>query len=65
MLKKPTVKHGMNGIIPAAINKDDGIRKRFNIPEHHEAMISIIFGYPKYRYQKIVKRRGKKINWVE
>ena len=55
----------MNGIIPAAINKDKQIKQMFNIPEQHEAVISIMFGYPKYRYQKTVKRERKKINWIE
>jgi len=37
----------------------------FNIPEQHEAIISIMFGYPKYKYQKTVKREAKKTNWIE
>jgi ferredoxin len=55
----------MNGIIPAAINKDKEIKQMFNIPEQHEAIISIMFGYPKYKYQKTVKRETKKTNWIE
>ena len=55
----------MNGIIPAAINKDKRIKQMFNIPEQHEAVISIMFGYPKYKYQKIVKRERKKVHWIE
>jgi len=55
----------INGIVPAAINKVNGIRKVFNIPDNHEAVISIMFGYPKYKYNKIVKRESKKINWIE
>lgn len=55
----------MNGIIPAAINKDKEIKQMFNIPEQHEAIISIMFGYPKYKYQKTVKREAKKTNWIE
>ncbi len=55
----------MNGIIPAAINKDTQIKLMLNIPEHHEAVISIIFGFPKYKYKKTVQRERKKINWIE
>ncbi len=55
----------MNGIIPAAINKDKQIKQMFNIPEQHEAVISIMFGYPKYKYQKTIKRERKKVNWFE
>jgi len=55
----------MNGIIPAAINKEKQIKQMFNIPEQNEAVISIMFGYPKYKYQKTVKREQKKTNWIE
>ena len=43
----------LNGIVPAAINKVDELRKVFNIPDNHEAVISIMCGYPKYKYNKI------------
>jgi len=55
----------INGIVPAAINKVYKIRKVFNIPDDHEAVISIICGYTKYKYNKVVKRESKKINWIE
>ena len=55
----------INGIIPAAINKVKQIKQKFNIPEQHEAVISIMFGYPKYKYQKTLKREHKKVNWIE
>jgi ferredoxin len=55
----------LNGIVPAAINKVDELRKVFNIPDNHEAVISIMCGYPKYKYNKIIKRESKKINWIE
>jgi len=55
----------MNGIMPAAINKVKEIKKLFGIPDKHEAIISIMFGYPKYKYEKVVIRRKKSINWIE
>jgi len=55
----------INGIVPAAINKVNEIRQVFNIPDDHEAVISIMFGHPKYKYNKVVKREPKKINWIE
>ena len=55
----------MNGIMPAAINKDAQIRHIFNIPQNHEAIISIMFGYPKYKYVKTVKREHKRTHWLE
>lgn len=54
----------INGIIPAAINKDPQIKSYFNIPENHEAVISIMFGYPKYKYKKMIKRAPKKTHWI-
>ena len=53
----------MNGIMPGAINKVNEIKKIFKIPEEHEAIISIILGYPKYKYKKVIKRDKKKVNW--
>jgi len=55
----------MNGIIPASINKDKQIKQFFNIPTKHEAIISIILGYPKYKYKKTVKRERKKTHWID
>ncbi|RLD46445.1 MAG: hypothetical protein DRI86_03140 [Bacteroidetes bacterium] len=54
----------MNGIIPAAINKDPRIKEAFNIPENHEATMSLTLGYPKYKYAKAIIREQKKVNWV-
>jgi NAD-dependent dihydropyrimidine dehydrogenase PreA subunit/nitroreductase len=55
----------MNGIVPAAINKVKNVKQIFNIPIEHEAVISIMFGYPKYKYRKTVKRQLKKTYWIE
>ena len=54
----------MNGIVPAAINKVSEIRHLFKIPETHDAVISIMFGYPKYKYSKVIKRKQKNINFI-
>ena len=55
----------MNGIVPAAINKVKEVREIYGIPQDHEAVISLMFGYPKYKYKKTVKREPKKVKWVE
>ncbi len=55
----------MNGIIPAAINKNRQIKQIFKIPDQHEAIISLMFGYPKYKYKKTVIRDSKKTHWIE
>ena len=54
----------MNGIIPAAINKDEKIREMFRIPAEHQAVISIMFGYPKYKYSRTVRRQEKIRHWL-
>ncbi len=55
----------MNGIIPAAINKVKAVRNIFEIPNEDEAVISIIFGYPKYKYQKAISRFNTKVYYRE
>lgn len=55
----------MIGIVPAAINKIQKVKDIFQIPEDHEAVISIILGYPKYKYMRAVKREKKNIHWID
>ena len=52
------------GLVPAALNKSKDIRKIYQIPDDHESVVSIIVGYPKYKYRRGIKRELKKINWV-
>ncbi len=54
----------MNGILPAAINKIDELKTKFEIPQNHEAIISILLGYPKYHYKKMIKREPKRVNYI-
>jgi len=51
-------------LVPAVINKVDSVRKAFMIPEEHEAVISIIIGYPKYKYKRAVKRNFHKTHLI-
>lgn len=52
-------------LIPPAINKDDELRKLFCIPDNHEIITSIIIGYPKYKYQRGIKRSLKSVKWLD
>lgn len=54
----------MIGIIPPAINRVKKLKKLFKIPVDHEVVMSLIIGYPKYSYQKAIKRRSHKIHWL-
>ncbi len=51
------------GIVPAAINKVKAVKNIFNIPKQHEAVMSVIVGYPKIHYQRAVKRRLPAVNF--
>ncbi len=54
----------MNGLVPAALNKEGKIRRIFRIPEGHDAVISLMLGYPKYKYRRAVRRETRNIHWV-
>jgi nitroreductase/NAD-dependent dihydropyrimidine dehydrogenase PreA subunit len=55
----------MIGIVPAAINKVREVKEIFRIPEENEAVMSVIIGYPKYKYQRTIIRKRQIINWIE
>ncbi len=52
------------GLIPPAINKVKELKELFQIPEENEAVMSLILGYPKYKYKRIIKREKRDINWI-
>jgi len=52
-------------IVPAAINKVNEVREIFKIPEQNEAIISVIVGYPKYKYKRAIKRTNHSVSWIE
>lgn len=51
-------------LVPPPINKIPKLKKIFNIPNSHEAIISLIIGYPKYRYQRGIRRNLKRVHWL-
>lgn len=53
------------GLVPAALNKTPELRKIFNIPDNHNTVVSLIIGYPKYKYKRGIKRELKSINWSD
>jgi nitroreductase/NAD-dependent dihydropyrimidine dehydrogenase PreA subunit len=50
-------------IIPPAIERNQVLRAMFGIPNGHEVVASMIVGYPKYRYQRAIKRELKSVTW--
>jgi len=55
----------MIGIVPNAINKDPEVREMFGIPAQHEAIMSVIIGYPKYTYQRTIIRKKQPVFWID
>lgn len=53
----------MNGIVSAAVNKLPAVREAFQIPHTHETVISLILGYPKYKYRRAIRREKQQIHW--
>lgn len=53
-----------NELVPSAINKMSELKQIFEIPENHEAVISLILGYPKYKYKRTVKRAKTNVNFI-
>jgi hypothetical protein len=54
----------MIGLVPAAINRVKEVREIFQIPEKNEAIISVILGYPKYKYKRTIRRKSHQIKWL-
>ena len=51
------------GLVPRAIKMAPFLKKSFNIPRNHVILTSMIVGYPKYEYQRTIKR-PMKVNWI-
>ncbi len=51
-------------IIPPAIEKSQQLRKLFSIPENNKVVASMILGYPKFSYQRGIKRELKSVKWI-
>jgi ferredoxin len=51
-------------LIPPAIERNKELRKMFSIPDSNEVVASMIVGFPKYKYQRTIKRKLKSITWI-
>jgi len=52
------------GIIPPAVERNRELRKLFSIPEGNEVISSMILGYPKYHFQRAIRRELKSVTWI-
>jgi nitroreductase/NAD-dependent dihydropyrimidine dehydrogenase PreA subunit len=46
------------------INRNKKLKQIFHIPDQNEAIMSVILGYPKYRYKRTIKRNKHKVHIV-
>ncbi len=51
-------------LVPPAIQKSPGLRKLFSIPDDNVPVAAMILGYPKYRYQRGIKRELESVTWI-
>jgi hypothetical protein len=51
-------------IIPPAIDRDPELRKMFCIPDDQEVAAALILGYPRYKYQRGIRRKIRGVHWL-
>jgi ferredoxin len=51
-------------LIPPAIQNNQELKKMLSIPDTNDVVGAMILGYPKYRYQRGIKRELKNVSWI-
>jgi nitroreductase len=51
-------------LIPPAIQNNHELKRMFSIPDGNNVVGSMILGYPKYSYQRGIKRELKSVSWI-
>ena len=51
-------------LIPPAIEHSPALRRLFSIPDGNVVVSSMVLGYPRYRYQRSIKRDLKSVTWL-
>jgi len=44
------------GLVPPVVDRSKALRRRYEIPEDHRVLTSLILGYPKFRYRRGITR---------
>jgi nitroreductase/NAD-dependent dihydropyrimidine dehydrogenase PreA subunit len=52
------------GYLVAACTRDKAIPQMVNIPEHHKIYGGLAIGYPRFEYQKWMRRKNPEIAWM-
>ncbi|PKO14381.1 MAG: hypothetical protein CVU39_15210 [Chloroflexi bacterium HGW-Chloroflexi-10] len=51
-------------LIPPAVEKSKELRAMFHIPEENEVVASMIVGFPRYHFQRGIRRELKSVTWL-
>lgn len=51
-------------LIPPTIQRNPALRELFSIPDENMPVAALILGYPKYRYQRGIKRELREVTWI-
>ena len=51
-------------LIPPAVQNNQELKRMLSIPVGNHVVASMILGYPKYRYQRGIKRELKSVLWI-
>lgn len=54
----------VSGMVPPAINGTPALRTMLHLPADHEVVAGMILGYPRYRYQRGIRRALAGVTWV-
>jgi nitroreductase len=52
------------GLVPPAIERSPELRELFEIPPENQLLASMIVGYPRYHFQRGIRRRLANVNWI-
>ena len=52
------------GLIPPAVERNQELRKLFQIPKNNEVLASMIVGYPKVTFQRGIQRKLAGERWI-
>jgi len=53
-----------SGMVPPAVNATPALRTMLHVPADHEVVSGMILGYPRYRYQRGIRRELAGVTWV-
>lgn len=53
------------GLVPPVIQRSKRLRKLFQIPEENEVLVAMVVGYPKYHFQRGIRRELRKVTWIQ